>query len=503
MADNGAMAGADATPSGIEATLLDLNYRWSSGALTLWRGVGVTTDLYHIYDGLEDLFRPATLDRIDAEPDPVRRQRLRHAFIDHYLQNVLMPHEAEMRTWMRGAAALVGDRRVYFREIIPWCQKESTLETRKVIQDETGPLCKFLTPFAINYWEVILEELAETFGFRDYIDYCGRKKGIDYPSWVEPVRELLAATDDLYFPAMDRWCRDRYDRSLSSLTRFDAIHLLSLESLDGLLPDRPLESTLGFLDTWEIDPEAMANLHLELSSDCRKSAQGMSFLVHVPDEIYVLMRPEGGWIDLETLWHELGHGLSAAFTDPSLPEVDRNLATTFSLSEAFAFLLQRVALSRPFLTDVMGLSASAVDRLRYYQTLRDLSAFRRYAAKFISEYEMFASGQLADGVPYARRMARHTGFYHQPESHLFDLVPELYSLDYILGWIAEAGLEAHLVERFGEDWMTRPEAGKVLRGWWAGGGGQAIETFFDRNGLPPLSPEPLLARWRAILGATP
>ena len=37
-------------------------------------------------------------------------------------------------------------------------------------------------------------------------------------------------------------------------------------------------------------------------------------------------------------------------------------------------------------------------------------------------------------------MARITGFYHQPESHLFDLVPELYCADYLLGWMGEAAL---------------------------------------------------------------
>jgi oligoendopeptidase F len=68
-------------------------------------------------------------------------------------------------------------------------------------------------------------------------------------------------------------------------------------------------------------------------------------MVRIPEEVHILMRPEGGWIDMETLWHELGHGLSAVATDPSLPAVDRDLATTFNLSEAYAFLLQRMALS--------------------------------------------------------------------------------------------------------------------------------------------------------------
>ena len=73
--------------------------------------------------------------------------------------------------------------------------------------------------------------------------------------------------------------------------------------------------------------------------------------------------------------------------------------------------------------------------------LKELSIFRRYAAKFIAEYEMFSSGELADGEPYAGIMARYLGFYYQPESHLFDLVPEFYSLEYVLALMAEPFLE--------------------------------------------------------------
>ena len=74
---------------------------------------------------------------------------------------------------------------------------------------------------------------------------------------------------------------------------------------------------------------------------------------------------------------------------------------------------------------------------------------------------MFNSGSLEDGEPYADIMAQHTGFYHQPESHLFDLVPEFYCLDYVLGWMGEAVMEAFLQNRFGSQWMFQPGAGEL------------------------------------------
>ena len=54
------------------------------------------------------------------------------------------------------------------------------------------------------------------------------------------------------------------------------------------------------------------------------------------------------------------------------------------------------------------------------------------------------------GNPTPGSMKQHTGFYYQPESHLFDLVPELYCLDYVLGWMAETVMEKHLRERLGD-----------------------------------------------------
>ena len=206
--------------------------------------------------------------------------------------------------------------------------------------------------------------------------------------------------------------------------------------------------------------------------------------------------------DVETLWHELGHGLSAVFTDPSLPVVHRELATTFNLSEVYAFTLQRMALSLPVLTAVMGLPEATAAGIVYYRNLKDLSVFRRYAAKFISEYEMFSGGDLTDGRPYADTMARFTGFYHQPESHLFDLVPEFYCADYLLGWLGEAVLAERLNGRFGDDACLAPEVGEWLKSLWRQGNAADLDAFFTQNRLGALDAGPLMRRWQRLWPST-
>lgn len=476
-----------------------LNTRWARRALALWRKGTTDRSPDGLYAGFEAFLTPDTIAGTARIEDRDTRIRIRHGLIDHYLQRTLMPHETEMHAWSRGAAAHVDGEKIYFREVIPWCQKSSTLAKRQKLQQETSPLCKLLKPFAVNYWNVVMETLTDELGFDDYIDYCGRKKGIDYHGLYGLAHRLLQASDRTYFDAMGAWSRDRFGQPLDALSRFDAIYLLSLSQWDHLCPAvQPARTRSFFLDRWGLDIFNRAGLHLDLASAQGKSAQAISVMVRIPQEVYLLMRPEGGWIDLETLWHELGHGLSATGTDPRLPAVQRELATAFGLSEVYAFLLQRMALSPLVLKSLLGLPEATVSMLTYYKRLKDLSVFRRYAAKFISEYDMFASGDLADGRPYAATMARATGFYHQPESHLFDLVPEFYCADYLLGWLGEAVLNDHLVDRFGESGYAGPDAGRWLQSLWQQGNARDIFSFFRHNGIGDLAEAPLLRRWQRL-----
>ncbi|MFW5635824.1 MAG: hypothetical protein ACOC3A_04135 [Thermodesulfobacteriota bacterium] len=491
---------ADDRRAQIESVLHRLNYRWNTQTLALWKGAMPPVAAHQVYDGYDDFFRLETLAYLDRFPDTADAVRVKHAFIDHYLQRELLPMELEMQSWIRGAAADVEGEKIYFQDVIPWCQKSSTYEKRQLLQKESSALCKFLKPFVLNYWEQLLTLLREDLGFPDYAAYCRRKKGgIDYEGFYQGLKGFLEETAPLYFSAMERWSRERFNRPLHQLTRFDGMKLLSLEQFDSVYPEPALTEVTDFFHAWDIHLPDLAGLHLELSAETGKSAQALSIFVSVPDEIYVLMRPQGGWNDLETLWHELGHGLSAVFTDPDLSPVERNMATHFSLSEAYAFLLQNIAFSQPFLTRHLEFSLAEASGLIYYKTLRDFSVFRRYATKFLVEYEMFTRGDLSDGQPYADKMLEYTGFYYQPESHLFDLAPEFYCLDYVLGWMGEAVLEADLRRRGGENWMYRRETGEILKKWWHQGNRYDIFRFVDFNGLDNPGFDLLLKKWGKVL----
>lgn len=484
----------------VENILYHLNYRWKLQSLCLWKGLKTPFSPEKLYLGFEDFLNLETYGALFEGPfDTKEGKKLRYNFLEHYLQRELMPYEAELRTWMKGAAAHVSGKKIYFREIIPFCQKQSTREQRTILQKETGPLCKFLRPFALSFWEELIDTLTNTFGFEGYIEYCKAKKGIDYAAYYEQVKAILDDTKDLYFSMMEEWVRRRFQAQLKDLTRFDAIAILSMSEFDDLFPPTALEDLKGFFRSWTIDLDRSPFITIELDRSPEKNPQAICFVLSVPDEIYVIIKPQGGWLDLESLGHELGHGLFSANISESLPYSSREISMGNALSEAFAFLIQNITMSVPFMVRYLRVDEKIASMLHCYKVLRDLAVFRRYAARFLSEFDMIQSGDLGSGDRYAELMAYHTGFYYQPEACLLDLAPEFYSLDYVLAWIAEATMEHHLREMFGKEWIFSLDAVEVLKGWWSNGYQNELAGFMEQNELGMLSHEHILERWKQTL----
>jgi hypothetical protein len=300
----------------------------------------------------------------------------------------------------------------------------------------------------------------------------------------------------MYLGAMETWVQESLGQPLSELNRFDAIYLLGLGELDRFFPEKiPLVDHLDFFSNWGIGVKKLSGLHLDIDYSSQKSSQAMSFALRIPQDIHLVMNPQGGWVDLETLFHEMGHALSHTFTSRELSPSEKDFFTSNALSETYAFLLQNITFSPPFLERQLQLSPGEIDAITFYKTLKDLSVFRRYAGKFLAEYQMFAENDLANGEPYATLLKKHTGFSYLPETQLFDLAPEFYALDYLVSWMAEATIEKNLRETLGPEWMFQAEAGAILKEWWFTGNRYELDEFFQTNGLGTIDSTDILNRW--------
>ncbi len=416
--------------------------------------------------------------------------RLYFQAVDHFLRVRVEPLQAMLTSWMEGARAQVNGEQVPFNRVITWCQDTGDNEARRLLTREVRTLCRFLAPLSHATWQALLSLIREDLGFSGYIAFCERKRRIRLGRAGELASAFLDSDRIAHLEMIDHLLRQVTGLPLAQATRFDAIYLLGMRYLDHCFPpDLKTDTILKFYEKTGFS--RIAGPGLTIHHVGRPGHQSYCMPVAIPGEIHIVVGPLRGWLDLEALCHELGHALSFLYTDGNLSPLQTEFFPSSGLSEAFAFLFQKAAMSAEFLEEVIGLDSGSAATVAEVHLVKWITLARRYAAKLRIELENFRQHRLRRGEPlYARTMQRETGFRYDAETYLFDLMPDFYTLDYFQGFLAAAILDDHLRRITGDRWFRRPDAAKLLKSWWREGNRRNVENFLEEKLDRTLSPEP-------------
>ncbi|MCD6387812.1 MAG: hypothetical protein J7L69_00265 [Desulfobulbaceae bacterium] len=403
--------------------------------------------------------------------------RLYHEAVDHFVRTRIEPFQAILDNWMRGAKAQVNGEDVPFGEIITWCQDSGDNRSRQILAKETLSLCRFLAPFSHASWKTLLHVLEKDLGYEEYIFYCDEKKKIMLADARKQAMQFLAETRGKYDSLIRPLLHEVTGLSLKDASRFDAIYLFGLRYLDHLFPrDLTVAKAIDFFNGWGFKLADQPALHVHIQG--KPGSQSYCIPVSIPQEVHVVTGPLQGWLDLEALYHELGHAMSFLFVDPVLPPEKREFFHSGALSETYAFLTQKICLSHRFLQDVLGLSEKDARKVADVHEVKWLALARRYAAKLLIEVDNFQEGRLQKGEKhYAKIMQRETGFHYDPETYLFDLMPDFYSCDYFQAFIGADSLWKYLADKMDCNWPVHPETGDILLRWWKSGNHRDLTSF--------------------------
>ncbi len=402
-----------------------------------------------------------------------------HHGVEYFLRSRVEPLQGMLNNLIHGAKAQVDGEDVPFSEIITWCQDAVENEKRTLLAKESRALCRFLAPYSHASWQALVAALDDL-GYAGYNEYFAEKKGVSLVAARDEARVFLARTGDAYRDAAEKWLQEVTGQLLDDASRYDAIYLLGMRYLDHLFPrDFDEERAISFFRKWHIDLNANPAFHQHTAG--KPGSQSYCIPVSIPDEIHIIKGPLQGWLDLEAVFHELGHAASFLATDKDIPPEERQLFPSAALSEVYAFLMQKICMSPPFLQNVMGLSPGEAKKIADVHRVKWLALQRRYAAKFVIEVDNFQNNRLQKGEEhYARVMAEATGFQYGPETYLFDLMPDFYSLDYFMAFVAVDRIWDDFEQQLGKEWMLSPEAGSILKSWWKKGN-RAAEIVFTRG----------------------
>ncbi|NOQ45448.1 MAG: hypothetical protein GQ559_02045 [Desulfobulbaceae bacterium] len=421
------------------------------------------------------------------------KNRLYHQATDHFLRSKVEPFQAIFTSWMNGAKAQVGDQNIPFSQVVIWCQDTQDMDARIILTREVRTLCRFLAPFSHATWKALLEVLLEELHYPDYIAYCEEKRGVALTRAAAEASAFLKATGASYRKLVQPLLLEVTGLTLKQASRFDAIYLLGMRYLDRFFPVKlNVSDILRFFHetgyTLASEPELLI-----IHEQDDPGTQSYCIPVDIPGEIHILVGPMKGWLDLESLCHELGHAMTFLYTDAALPPEQSDFFQSSGLSESFAFLFQKRCMSKGFLHEVLGLDLDVAAMISLVHEIKWLTLARRYAAKLVIEVENFQQGYLQRGEQYyADTMQQETGFYYDPETYLFDLMPDFYTLDYFQAFLGSAFIEKYLQNMYGDRWYLGTETGSMLQKWWSEGNSLDLTDFIKDKTGQPLQSDPFI-----------
>ncbi|MBM4329273.1 MAG: hypothetical protein FJ118_19175 [Deltaproteobacteria bacterium] len=385
----------------------------------------------------------------------------------------------------------VDNEKVPLLEVVPWLQRQPDFDKREQMRKECGIFFKAINnPMLTGILELTIRAVKEQFGFENYVRFAEAKKGISLDDYEKDYRAYLDATTDTYRARITPWVEEEIGRPFENLSRYHALYMVRIKRFDHFFPVERLreivEKTFAGLGFGLF---ARRDLVVDLSEGPAKNPDGVCIGVEIPGEIHVLMKPVGGLIDVETLFHEAGHAFFLSHISPQLPVVYRRLYRSPALDETFAFLFMELIGNPVWLNTIAGLSTKEAEDLADLLRTKRLCLIRRHIGKFLAEKELHEKGNIKDSGPYCRRLEAATGFVYEPEAYLVDMESDFYSLEYLRAWAGAHLLQSHLEAAFGKEWFTSPQAGELLKQVASGGRRDSVEEVLrPLCGRPPYLP---------------
>jgi hypothetical protein len=459
-------------------------------------------DLDRIYGEHGGLFRAgavAELRELAARPSGDEGRRLRyllHFALDGLLGRETSAEAAELGRLEATLEVEDGDEPIPYRQVPIAIANEPEPDRRRALEAaRDAVMAEHLNPLRLLALERS-HDLCRALGWESYAAAYAELSGLDLAGLRDEVAGLLDATAAVYPEVLDPQLEQAGVPPLGKTRRSDLPRFFRATRFDpAFTAERMLPAFAETLRDIGLDLESRPNIHLDTEPRPTKSPRAFCSTPRVPGEVYLVVAPTGGRDDYSALFHEGGHAQHYAGVDPALPFEFRHLGDN-SVTESFAFLLERMVYEPAWLRSRLGIAepAASVAHSRAVKLL----FLRRYAAKIGYELELHGPAPRLGEMPalYERTIAEAIRVEWTAAAWLADVDGGFYVACYLRAWALEALWSAELRERFGEEWFARPEAGEWLRSLWRQGQRLGADELAEEVLGRPLGFDALVAELR-------
>jgi hypothetical protein len=493
---------------GLRSTLEDFLREGSMEHYLHFSGQKEALEIFPIVLRHADVFVPdavrTALAARDAATDPQERRRataLAQAVAELCMERDLALLADELATAEAQATVSLDGETMPYRSTAVAIQNERDRERRRALEQarlaETARLDPLRERLLRRHHELIRE-----LGFDGYIPFYGELKGIDLGALGEVMSGFLERTRDLYLEHVGPWFEEVIGVPFAEAERHDASVLFRMHERDASFPAEGMVPALReTLRRLGVALDDQANVRLDTEDRPRKSPRAFCVAVRAPEEVYLVIRPTGGYQDWRALFHEAGHTEHFAHVDAARPFEERLLGDN-SVTEAYAFSLEHLLLDAAWLGEHVEIGGAERDALLRRVHTYYLYMLRRYGAKLLYELELHGAGpEGLAGMPqrYAALLTEHLGFAHRTETWLDDVDPGFYAAQYLRAWMLEAQLRGRWRQAHGDRWWAAPETGEEMRALWSMGQAVPADLLAAELGMDVLGVDALERRIREAL----
>ncbi len=470
-------------------------------------GLKARPSLVSIRERQNDLFSQDTIvalrEMIERTPQPKKRDQMERALFA-LLEGVIAADTLpiEEKIFQKTASLETGadGLKVPYDDIGALIAHEEDLAKRETLRAAQAALCEELTPLRLDLEHAARQALAK-FGFGTMREYAETKKRVRYDAFLQKTLPILEETTGMYRRVMSDALRRAYGKELGDLGSAHALHWRAGNEFAHLFPaDKLFTLCSGAFATIGLPFEQAPHIRIDAEARPGKHPSASCFAPRAPEEVHILLKPQGGFEDVRALLHEGGRAMHLAHMDASLPYEWRGLPRSQALSETFAALIEHLPENPLWLEHVLHVPKGAAERFGASVLLGNLFALRRYVAKFSYElafdekpYDIARNKEL-----YTKTLRDLTGFAYEPEFWLEDMDGGFYGADELRAWIASAQLEEHLVRTFGDRWFLKRDTGAFLKELFAKGLSWDAEELVQSVGMTAWNPMPLIRKFDGV-----